>query len=289
MNGSSLTQKISSSAPAGSNRATIALAISGARGRMGQRLGRLAQLDGRFAIAAALTRDHQRDSLAPSTNRVDVVIDFSSDSGAARAAAFARDHRAALLVGTTALSPETTRAIHEISCQVPVMIAPNASLGIAVLAQLASLAVDRLGPQYQIDIIETHHAAKRDAPSGTAMRLAREIRESGGTLPESRIFSVREGDIVGEHTIQFSGPGEVIRISHQATSRDLFALGALRAAAWLVDQAPGLYTIEQSLSEAQSTGHPQDDGVRAALREENLEPARASRAGENLDPGLPRR
>jgi 4-hydroxy-tetrahydrodipicolinate reductase len=258
MNGSSLTQKISSVATARSTRATIALAVSGARGRMGQRICTLAPLDGRFAIAATLTRDHQHDSLAPSANPVDVVIDFSSDEGAARAASFARSHHAALLAGTTALSPQTLAAMHDLSRVVPVIIAPNTSPGIAVVAQLAALAVQRLGSTYQVDIIESHHAGKRDAPSGTARRLAAEIRNSGGNLPESRLHSLRAGDIIGEHIVQLSGPGEIIRISHQATSRDLFALGALRAAAWLVHQPPGLYDIEQSMTAAQLTGHPQD-------------------------------
>jgi len=226
----------------------IRLLISGARGRMGERLEILARQDANFRVVAAIDRDDPpRDApldLAPP----DVIIDFSSDEGAARAAALASRFQAALLVGTTALSPRTHQTLDALAAQVPVLLAANTSLGVAVLNHLAVQAAKALGPEYSIDLIEHHHALKTDAPSGTALRLAESLRAHAGVpLPPERIHAVRAGDIVGEHTVQFAGPGERITITHAATSRDLFVRGALRAAAWLKGKTPGRYAIEQTL------------------------------------------
>ncbi len=116
------------------------------------------------------------------------------------------------------------------------------------MTHLVAEAARLLGGNYDVDLIEVHHAGKRDAPSGTALRIAESMRQrSGIELPADRIHPVRAGDVVGEHTVEFSSAGERIRITHLATSRDLFARGALDAAAWLHRRDPGRYTIEQSL------------------------------------------
>jgi len=226
--------------------APLRLLVHGSRGRMGARVAALAREDSRFALAATLDLGDQltlSDAAA-----LDVVMDFSSDAGARAAARLAAAHRAALLVGTTALSAETRLAVDNLSLAQPVMIAPNTALGVAVLAHLVAEAARLLGPEFDIDLVESHHRSKRDAPSGTALRLAAALRERAGReLPSDCIHAIRAGDTIGEHVLEFAGPGERIRISHSATSRDLFALGALRAAAWLAQQPPGRYTIEQSL------------------------------------------
>ena len=127
------------------------------------------------------------------------------------------------------------------------MIAPNTSLGVAVLNHLAAVAAGLLGTRYGVNLIEAHHTGKRDAPSGTALRIADTLRRAGAELPAESIHAIRSGDVVGEHTVEFAGGGERIRICHMATSRDLFARGALEAAAWLHGRPPGRYTIEQAL------------------------------------------
>lgn len=215
---------------------------------MGTRIIALAHSDERFNVVASVDRNDAASADALRAGTVDVVIDFSSDDGARRAAQLADRLGAALLVGTTALSPETLDLLEKTSQNVAVMIAANTSLGVAVLNHLAAEAARLLGSEYQIDIIESHHVMKKDAPSGTALRIAQAIRDSTGIdLPADRMHCIRAGDIIGEHTIHFAGPGERIQLSHSATNRDLFARGALRAAAWLHTQKPGLYTIEQSL------------------------------------------
>ena len=223
----------------------IQLVIHGGKGRMGSRLCALAVDDSRFTLVAAV----DVDSPPPGDlSRVDVVIDFSSESGTSQAVKLARQWSAALLVGTTGLSAQTLVALDDASHSVPVLLAANTSLGVAVMTHLAAEAARLLGTEYDIDIVETHHAMKKDAPSGTALRIARALRDGAGViLPAERIHAMRSGDVIGEHEVIFSGLGERIKFSHSATNRDLFVLGALRAAAWLAGQQPGLYTINQAL------------------------------------------
>ena len=225
----------------------IALLINGARGRMGMMIARLAGDEPRFRIAAQ--RD-QGDASTPLATPVDVIIDFSSEAGAVDALRLAREHRAALLMGTTGLSAAAQRTLDDAAQSIALLQAPNTSLGVAVLAHIAAQAARLLGPAFNIDVIEMHHTQKKDAPSGTALRLANAIRQrgdAGDRLPDDRIHALRAGDIIGEHAIQFAGPGERLTLTHQATSRELFARGALHAAAFLARKPPGRYTIEQAL------------------------------------------
>jgi 4-hydroxy-tetrahydrodipicolinate reductase len=226
----------------------IRLLVHGAAGRMGARIVALAAEDARVIVARAIDLDTPADQRPARGEAIDVVIDFSSDAGAQLAAGLALAHRAALLVGTTGLSPATQAALRRAAESVPVMIAANTSRGVAALAHLAALAARLLGRDFDIDLVETHHAMKKDSPSGTALRLADSLAQGAGApLPAQRIHAIRAGDVIGEHAIVFSGPGERLTLTHTATSRDLFALGALRAAAWLAGRPPGLYSIEQSL------------------------------------------
>jgi 4-hydroxy-tetrahydrodipicolinate reductase len=226
----------------------IRLAIVGAAGRMGARICTLARDDPRFEIVARIDVRDDGGTVRRLAADCDVVIDFSSDEGARAAVAMAVERRSALLVCTTGLSVQTLSAIEVAARSLPVIVAANTSPGAAVTSHLAAEAARLLGPAYHCDIIEVHHAAKRDAPSGTALRIADAMRRrTGVALAPERIHSIRAGDVVGEHTVEFAGPGERLRITHMATSRDLFARGAINAAAWLSGRPPGRYTIEESL------------------------------------------
>ena len=230
----------------------IRLVVHGAAGRMGARIRELAQADSRFEIVAAIDQLEQFDTDLDQHVAVDVIIDFSADQGTASAVQMALDQGAAILIGTTGLSPQTLDIIELASRAVPVMVVANTSIGIATMTRLVIQAARLLGDEYDVNLIEMHHIHKRDAPSGTALRLAEQLRlHAGVNLPEDRIHSVRAGDIVGEHILEFVGPGERFKIHHIATDRDLFVRGALRLASWLNGRKPGRYTIEHSLDSAE--------------------------------------
>lgn len=220
----------------------VRLAIHGARGRMGQRIVALANNHDRCRVIFEVDR---QDAPRVRPGEVDVVVDFSSVEGAVAAMELARSAGAALLVGTTGLPPATREAIEREGAQRAVMIAPNTSLGVAVARRLVREAA-RLLEGFDVDIVETHHTRKLDAPSGTAKFLAEAVeRGSGRALPAERVHSLRAGDVVGDHVVTFCGPGERLEIGHFATSRDLFALGALRMAAWLARQPAGVHTPDE--------------------------------------------
>jgi 4-hydroxy-tetrahydrodipicolinate reductase len=120
-------------------------------------------------------------------------------------------------------------------------------MGVAVLAAAVRTVAGLLGSEYECSIVEAHHSKKKDAPSGTALRLAKAAREGGSALRDDQILAVRGGDVIGEHTVRFAGSGEYIEMTHRATSRDLFAMGALRAARWIAGRSPGWYTMEDVL------------------------------------------
>jgi 4-hydroxy-tetrahydrodipicolinate reductase len=228
---------------------------------MGQRVCVLARDDQRFKIVAALGREKTSESGLAAGSSCDVVLDFSSSSGAERAARLAVQHHAALLVGTTGLSRQTLGVLDDAARSQPVMIAPNTALGIVVLNHLTTEAARLLGRRFDVDIVERHHAGKRDAPSGTARRLADLLRKKSGlAIGPERIHSIRAGDVVGEHAIHFAGPGQCLKILHSVTDRDVFAAGALRAAAWLSGRAPGAYTIEQAFGLATDPLGARGDG-----------------------------
>jgi 4-hydroxy-tetrahydrodipicolinate reductase len=164
--------------------------------------------------------------------------------------------------GTTRLDATCERLLNEAARKIPVLWSPNTSIGVHVLAAIAAYAAKHLGPGFDVEIVETHHRAKIDAPSGTATRLADAIREAredldpvfgreGNVGPRSSseigVFAVRGGDVIGEHTVHLLGPGERIELTHRATSRDLFARGALRAARFLAGKPPGRYSMADVL------------------------------------------
>lgn len=243
-------------------------------GRMGSRIAALACDDRAFDLRACVTHDRSsrlgaivreactnangatdspRVVLETAKNAVktavsaDVVIDFSSESGLHDSIALAHAMNASLLVGTTGLSPASIDALRAASRDRAVLLAPNTSLGVAALSVLVQQASKLLGSEYHCSIVEAHHAMKKDAPSGTALRLAQAARDAGHALRDDQIIAMRGGDVIGEHTVRFAGPGEYIELTHRATSRDLFARGALRAAAWLKGKPPKLYSMHDVL------------------------------------------
>lgn len=227
----------------------VRIAIVGAGGRMGSRIDAIASNDPSVLICARFHRENlDQQALAASA---EVIVDFSCEPGTRAALGMARMGRAALLVGTTGLSDATRGELVALSAERAVLVAPNVSFGVAVVRRLAHLAATLLGPAgWTVDLIETHHDRKKDAPSGTALALAESLSRGGLADAGGRIHSIRAGDVVGEHEIRLAGPGERIQLAHQADSRDLFAQGAIRAAKWLAGRPPGAYSMDDVLGSA---------------------------------------
>jgi 4-hydroxy-tetrahydrodipicolinate reductase len=228
---------------------TTALLLHGASGRMGRRLlERLPEFPG-LVLAAAVSRRPEALPVpaahALAADRLDeapsfgLLVDFSLPEAFDAALALAVSQRAAFVSGTTGLSPAQFAALDAAAARIPVLWAANFSLGVAVLADLVERAARAL-PGWDLDIVESHHVHKLDAPSGTALALGA-AAGAGGASP--RYASLRAGDIVGEHWLQFAGQGERVELAHRATSRDIFARGALAVGEWLVRQPPGRYTM----------------------------------------------
>jgi 4-hydroxy-tetrahydrodipicolinate reductase len=194
-----------------------------------------------------------------------VIIDFSSPEGTARAFSKAVEMGIPIVSGTTALGAKEKAEIEAAAGRVPVLVTPNFSLGVNVLFDVVRKVAQVLGPGYDVEIIEAHHNKKVDAPSGTALRLGESVAGAlrrdpnkdfvngrGGQVgprkpTEIGFHAVRGGDIVGEHTVMFAGGGERVELIHRVTTRDAFVKGSIRAARFLVGKAPGKYTMEQVL------------------------------------------
>ena len=235
----------------------IKLGIAGVAGRMGKRIFELAQHDKEFEIALALEKKGTpiigkelgkiRVSSSPDgIFLVDVFVDFTAPEATEINLDYAARYKKAAVVGTTGLSDAQLAKITEISKVIPIVYSPNMSIGVNILFSILPDLVKRLGPNYSVEIVEAHHRAKKDAPSGTAKKLAQVIVDN--TNKEIPIHAVRLGDIIGDHTIIFAGNSERIEIKHQAHSRDLFALGALKAAKWVHGKPPGLYSMQDVLN-----------------------------------------
>ena len=194
-----------------------------------------------------------------------VAVDFSVASCVAANARACALAGVPILVGTTGFDAVTRSLLERTAKDIPVLVAPNTSVGVSVVAKLVSMAASGLGPSYDVEIFEAHHRTKRDAPSGTALALGEAVAGARGRdLEEVAVYdragqdaprthgsigfsSMRAGDIVGEHTVTFSGAGERLELTHRATDRITFARGALRAAAWLIGRQPGLYDMKDVL------------------------------------------
>ena len=257
------------------------IAITGAAGRMGQRLVALAKQDGSFEIVGAIERpDHAlqaRDAgevagvgaigtpitydLKPTPR---VLIDFTAPASTRHWLKTCRDRGIAMVIGTTGLQDQDHAAIDRAAEDIAILQAPNMSLGVNVLFRIAGEVARMLGEDYDIEIVEGHHRFKKDAPSGTALGLADAILKAtgktrdvlkygreGGDATRQRgeigMHSLRIGDEVGRHTAYFASLGERLELTHVATNRDTFVHGALRAAKWLATQKPGRYSVADML------------------------------------------
>ncbi len=256
----------------------IRIIVTGIAGRMGSRiadlirqgkgltLGGATEAPGSFAVGTLLPEGHPVvDDLEKNIAHGDVVIDFSSPKATLRHAEIAAKHDKALVVGTTGFSAEERGKLLGLLEKIPSVFSSNMSIGMNVMFQAAAKMAALLGEDYDIEIFEAHHRHKKDAPSGTALTLAEEIAKAvgrdlgkvakyqrhgqiGERAPrEIGIQTIRGGDIVGDHTVYFAGSGERLELTHRATSRDNFARGAILAAQWVSDKAPGVYTMADVL------------------------------------------
>lgn len=260
--------------------------IAGAAGRMGMRLVALTQeSEGLLLTGAIEMKGHSAlgkdvgeigqcgktgtlitDDLQASLTHSDVVIDFTGPTSCLANLRQVAHASKAMVIGTTGFSEHELTQLKGLAATVPCVFSPNMSVGINVLVNTIGKIAKSLGETYNIEVIEAHHNKKKDAPSGTALKLAEaladgmewDLQEVGvyarhgitgeRNTREIGMQTIRAGDIVGDHTILFGGPGERIEITHRAHTRDTFARGALRAAEWVVNQPAGLYSMNHVLS-----------------------------------------
>jgi 4-hydroxy-tetrahydrodipicolinate reductase len=263
----------------------IKVAIVGAAGRMGQALVRCSKVVTGMQVVAAVDTAAcplcGKDSgliagigengikithdLAAAVKDADILIDFSFHENVPVTVALATRHKKGVVIGTTGLNPEERAAVDEAARVIPIVWAPNMSVGVNLLFALVEQAARALGLDYDVEITEAHHKFKKDAPSGTALRLGEKVAQGrnqnlrdvavfgreglGGERPrgEIGIHAIRAADIVGEHTVLFATEGERVELTHRATSRDALAKGALQASLWLAGKNPGLYDMQDVL------------------------------------------
>ncbi|MBB5015012.1 4-hydroxy-tetrahydrodipicolinate reductase [Rehaibacterium terrae] len=232
---------------------TLRVLIHGASGRMGRALLRLLAGDPRFVLAAAVTSRPREDLgvhpvfVAAELAEVpdfDVAIDFSLPAGFDAILDLCLRRGRPLVSGTTGLEAPQRAALDAAATRIAVLSAANFSLGVAVLAELVRRAAAAL-PTWDCNIVEVHHVHKQDAPSGTALHLGQAVADGRGRAPH--YASLRAGDIVGEHMVQFAGQGERLELIHRATDRDIFARGALETSLRLAGRPPGRYAVADLL------------------------------------------
>lgn len=242
----------------------LKVALIGATGRFGKAIATLLLQDPRFELAAAIAHPASphlhldfgaflqlppnRLSITADRESVqcDLYLDVSIPKALYKNLLFAHAAKRPIVIGTTGLSQKDHEEMRKTAEDIPLFYAPNFSLGIAILRKLASETARRFPAYGHIDLIETHHAQKKDSPSGSALLLAQTIQES--TTASLQIHSLRSGQIIGEHTLLFNTPDERLTLSHQAHNRDAFARGALEAALFLSRQPPGFYTMDSLLA-----------------------------------------
>lgn len=217
--------------------------LIGAGGRMGQAVAAAAAKDSSLTIVKGLGRG---DALDPALEDCEVVIDFSLAEATEAVCRACAAKGKPLVLGTTGHNAAQKAAVAAAAEKIPLVYAANFSIGVNVLFALTRRAAELLGKNFDVEVVELHHRTKKDAPSGTAKRLLEILQESRGEK-EIPAHSIRAGDIVGEHTVFFAGPGERLELTHRAASRETFAAGALRAACWVVGQPAGLYSMEDVL------------------------------------------
>ncbi|MDR4471783.1 MAG: 4-hydroxy-tetrahydrodipicolinate reductase [Nitrospira sp.] len=264
----------------------IKVVVTGAAGRMGSRLVSLVKDSAFLTLAGAVeSQGHHAlgedsgevagcghigvpivEDLSSLMERGEVVVDFTTPAATLGHLRIVAQHRRSIVVGTTGFSATELDELRSVSKQIPCVFSPNMSVGVNVIYKVIAEMAKTLGEDYDIEVIEAHHRLKKDAPSGTALKMAevlaravnRDLGQVGvysrkGLIGERKkgeigIQTIRAGDIVGDHTVMFGTMGERIEVTHRASSRDTFARGALRAARWVVKQPPGLYDMHDVLS-----------------------------------------
>jgi len=258
--------------------------VTGAAGRMGTEIVRLVRATEGMALAGAVERAGPAigqdagalaglgptgvavgDDLAKALAGADVVVDFTSHDASAGNAEVCAAKGVPIVIGSTGFAPEAKARVAGAARKIPVVLSPNMSVGVNVLFELVRQAAKVLGDGYDVEIVEIHHKKKRDAPSGTAVRLGEVAAEALGRDPKDALAyarhgilgerppwqigvqTLRGGDVVGEHTVFFCGEGERLELTHRATSREQFARGALRAARWIAGKPAGLYDMADVL------------------------------------------
>lgn len=259
---------------------SVPIAVSGALGRMGRAVVRLALESEDLQVAAAWEHEDHLAMGAPHPDDARVVvgppgiwsrpprviIDFSTPAGAARALDIARTGGMAFVSGTTGLDAGFREQLAVAARDIPVLVAPNMSTGVYVLRRLTEALLGLIGedPDFDLELTEIHHGRKADAPSGTALQLLEIIQAARTTRPvhgregtpgarstdEVGCHALRGGDVVGEHTLYAFGQGERVELTHRATSRDIFARGALRAARWCAGRPAGIYGMDDLFATA---------------------------------------
>lgn len=261
------------------------LAIIGAVGRMGKALVEASFLDATVQLTAAIDRPNSTaigadagellglgkigvpvtEELDTVMGQFDVLIDFTAPDATMLHLELCRKAGKGIVIGTTGHTEEQKQIIHDAANDIPVVFAPNMSIGVTLCLKLLETAASVLGDEFDVEIIEAHHRHKLDAPSGTALRMGEVVAEAlGRDLSECAVYgregqtgerdhktigfeTIRAGDIVGDHTVMFAGIGERVEITHKASSRMTFAKGAVRAAGWLSSQGKGLYDMQDVL------------------------------------------
>lgn len=263
----------------------VRVAVNGAAGRMGRQLVRVVSEHEDLVLGAAFEHaqsdalgsdagelagigrqgvavSHDADSAA---DAFDVLIDFTRPDSTLAALKACRENGKRMVIGTTGLSDDDRQAVQDAAREIPVVLAPNMSVGVNLTMKLLETAARALGDSVDIEVIEAHHRHKVDAPSGTALAMGEAVAKSlGRSLEDCAIYgreghtgerdrktigfsTIRAGDIVGEHTVMFAAEGERVEVTHKASDRGIFARGAVRAAAWLADKDAGFYSMADVL------------------------------------------
>ena len=238
------------------------IAINGSKGKMGQTLLEAINLNENVDLGIGLDKG---DSLNNSLEDFDVLIDFSRPDATLNALSICVSSGKAMVIGTTGFSDDELKVINQASKDIPIVFAPNMSIGVNLTLKLLETSSKVIGPDSSIEIIEAHHRYKVDSPSGTALKMGEVVANAlGRNLADCAIFgregideprdlnsigfsSIRGGDVVGEHTVAFFMEGERVEITHKASSRMIYANGAVRAANWLHNKPNGLYSMQDVL------------------------------------------
>ena len=240
----------------------INILVTGCKGRMGQAVIRATEANDDTLVGAAVDVG---DSLADALAQCDVVVDFTTHHFSDELVKECVKQGKALVMGTTGHTQDELERIRAAAKTLPIVLAPNFSVGVNTLFWLTRKATEILGPAFDLEVVEMHHRMKTDSPSGTARRLVEiltEVREldyekdtrhgrkgdvGARTPTEIGVHALRGGDVVGDHTVVYANLGERVELTHKASSRDTFATGAVRAAVWLADKAPGIYDMQDVL------------------------------------------